>query len=135
MFPLVVYVRTVRVQYEYEYKYRYEYEYYSAHKTEHDECQIFAQTHAAYTRKCTDKIYWKFLIFPYFQSKMHFVCKIQWSHSPCSNEGSTQWKCRHGNSDKEQLLLYMCARSPLQSMNRLAMKHTMLMDSRTVSMP
>ena len=60
------------------------------------------------------KIYWKFLI---FQSKMHFVCKIQWSISPCSQGGSTPWKCRHRNSDKEQLLLYMCARSPLQTIS------------------
>ena len=30
---------------------------------------------------------------------------------------STPWKCRHGNSDKEQLLLYMCARSPLQTIS------------------
>ena len=30
---------------------------------------------------------------------------------------STPWKCRHGNSDKEQLLLYMCARSSLQTIS------------------
>ena len=32
-------------------------------------------------------------------------------------QGSTPWKCRHRNSDKEQLLLYMCARSSLQTIS------------------
>ena len=47
---------------------------------------------------------------------MHFVCKIQWRFSPCSNEGP-----RHGSAAMEILTksncCYMCARSPLQSIS------------------
>ena len=39
--------------------------------------------------------------------------------------GSTPWKQRHGNSDREQLLLYMCASSPIDYMYMYAPWHVL----------
>ena len=47
---------------------------------------------------------------------------------------SAPWKCRHGNSDKEQLLLYVC-KVAIAIDKHVCFMASRFMDSRTVSTP